>query len=359
MTCASSRGGWVAISAVGCTEAMTLRAPILLFGMPRSGTTWLGKIFDSHPLVLYRHEPDTWQRLTDVPIVAGRVTTPTHETRLRAFVDSLPAMRADRVCGKRPLFPKSYATRLAVRRYAVASLLHKGLARAGLGSDPPVPPQPGHGKDYRLAWKSIESLGRLGLMLDSLPDARSVHIVRHPCGYVASVLRGEAAARFDHNAAAADFPIYEMLSRTPPAQRRGLTLDRFRDMPAVERLAWRWVIFNEFAAEDTAGDPRNRVLYYEELCAAPEPVTRTLFEFCGLAWSEQTAQFLRSSTTRSRDDYYSVFKDPLASAWRWQTELSAEDAAIVARVTADSAPARPYFARGSWNRPAAGFVSPD
>ena len=84
MTCASSRGGWVAISAVGCTEAMTLRAPILLFGMPRSGTTWLGKIFDSHPLVLYRHEPDTWQRLTDVPIVAGRVTTPTYETRLRA-----------------------------------------------------------------------------------------------------------------------------------------------------------------------------------------------------------------------------------------------------------------------------------
>ena len=33
-------------------------APILLFGMPRSGTTWLGKIFDSHPQVLYRHEPD-------------------------------------------------------------------------------------------------------------------------------------------------------------------------------------------------------------------------------------------------------------------------------------------------------------
>ena len=246
---------------------MTPRAPILLFGMPRSGTTWLGKIFDSHPLVLYRHEPDTWQRLTDVPIVADRATRPTYETRLRAFVDSLPAMRADRVCGKRPLFPKSYATRSAVHRYAVASLLHKGLARAGLGSDPPAPPQPADGKDYRLAWKSIESLGRLGLMLESLPDARSVHIVRHPCGYVASVLRGEAAARFDHNAAAADFPIYEMLSRTAPAQRRGLTLDRFRDMPAVERLAWRWVIFNEFAAEDTAGEPRNRVLYYEELCA--------------------------------------------------------------------------------------------
>ena len=87
-------------------------------------------------------------------------------------------------------------------------------------------------------------------------------------------------------------------------------------------------------------------------------MTRALFDFCALGWSEQTAQFLRSSTTRSRDDYYSVFKDPLASAWRWQAELSAEDAAIVARVTADSAPARPYFSPATWNRPAAGFGSP-
>jgi hypothetical protein len=34
---------------------------ILVFGLPRSGTTWLGKIFDSHPETLYRHEPDSWQ----------------------------------------------------------------------------------------------------------------------------------------------------------------------------------------------------------------------------------------------------------------------------------------------------------
>jgi hypothetical protein len=335
------------------------RSPILLFGMPRSGTTWLGKIFDSHPAVLYRHEPDTWQRLTDVPIVAGRATWASHEARLRAYVESLPGVRADRVCGKRPLFPKSYATRAAVRRYAIASMLHKGLARAGLRTGPPTPPQPGNGKEYRLAWKSIESLGRLGLLLDSLPDARSVHIVRHPCGYVASVLRGEAAARFDHNAAATDFPIYEMLSGTAPARRRGLTLERFRAMPVVERLAWRWVIFNELAAEDTAGEPRNRTLYYEELCALPEAVTRSLFEFCELDWNEQTAQFVRSSTTRSRDDYYSVFKDPLASAWRWQGELGAQEAAIVARVTAESAPARPFFERSAWNRPAAGFAPTD
>jgi len=36
---------------------------ILLFGMPRSGTTWVGKTFDSHPIVAYRHEPDAQFRL--------------------------------------------------------------------------------------------------------------------------------------------------------------------------------------------------------------------------------------------------------------------------------------------------------
>ena len=35
-----------------------LASLILVVGAPRSGTTWLAKIIDSHPDVLYRHEPD-------------------------------------------------------------------------------------------------------------------------------------------------------------------------------------------------------------------------------------------------------------------------------------------------------------
>jgi hypothetical protein len=51
-------------------------------------------------------------------------------------------------------------------------------------------------------------------VLESLPDARSVHIVRHPCGYVASVLRGEADGALRSQRGRCDFPIYEMLSAT-------------------------------------------------------------------------------------------------------------------------------------------------
>jgi hypothetical protein len=326
-------------------------------GMPRSGTTWLGKIFDSHPRVLYRHEPDSWQRI-QAPIILAKDERSRYEPLLREYVKALPSMRADRVCGKRPLFSKDYASPWVVRRYALASALHKGLARTGFATAAPRPPMPRDEDEYRLVWKSIESLGRLGLLLDSLPESRSVHIVRHPCGYVASVLRGEAAAQFAHNSAAADLLIYEMLARTDPARRRGLTMRLFEKMTSVERLAWRWVIFNEVAFDDAGTDPRSRVVYYEALCADPEATTRDLFRFTELDWSEQTAAFLKSSTTRSRAGYYSVFKNPLESAWHWTGELAEPDAARVAEVTADSLVAAPYFVASSWNRPAAGFADP-
>lgn len=326
------------------------QSAILLFGMPRSGTTWIGKIFDSHPQVLYRHEPDTWQRLKDVPLIAGPGQSEELSARLRDYLASMPEIRADRVCGKRPQFPKSYTSRWAVRRYSLASVAHKALGRAGVRTEPPAPPPPAAGAPCRLVWKSIESLGRLGAILEAIDDARAIQIVRHPCGYVASVLRGEAAERFDHNQAAADFPVYEMLSRTPQAVGRGLTLDAFKAMTPVQRLAWRWVIFNEAAQVPSFAHERSRILYYEELCAAPEPVTRALFEFCGLDWNAQTARFVLSSTTTSRDDYYSVFKDPLASAWRWQSELDESDVERIAAIVGECSIGRPYFTASTWNR---------
>ena len=42
----------------GSTADRLAATAILIVGAPRSGTTWLAKILDSHPDVLYRHEPD-------------------------------------------------------------------------------------------------------------------------------------------------------------------------------------------------------------------------------------------------------------------------------------------------------------
>jgi hypothetical protein len=68
---------------------------ILILGSPRSGTTWLAKIFDSHPDILYRHEPD---ELT--PPTPG--LNPTEQ--LRAWL----RQRGKSVAAKRPYFRKSW-----------------------------------------------------------------------------------------------------------------------------------------------------------------------------------------------------------------------------------------------------------
>jgi len=45
-------------SGAGRRELGLADRAILVSGSPRSGTTWLAKLLDSHPDVLYRHEPD-------------------------------------------------------------------------------------------------------------------------------------------------------------------------------------------------------------------------------------------------------------------------------------------------------------
>jgi hypothetical protein len=334
------------------TDQRPFDRPILAFGMPRSGTTWLGKILDSHPRTLYRHEPDTWRRIEGVSLFATPADAPELRQTLRDFVGSLPEMLADRVCGKRPLFPKEYASAAAVRRYAMRSLIHKVLGRINVETTAPLPPQPHAAAPYRLALKSIESLGRAGLFASSVPEARCIHIVRHPCGYVASVLRGEQQRRFGHNEAASDFELYGMACETETAKRHGIDLEQLRIASPAERLAWRWLIYNEKAHDELAPLQRATTLYYEQLCAEPLAVARALFEFAELDWNPQSEEFIAASTSAARSDYYSVFKNPLESAWRWRRELDAADSERVMAVVSRSPVARPYLQSRDWNRAA-------
>jgi hypothetical protein len=325
-------------------------SPILLFGMPRSGTTWLGKIFDSHPDTLYRHEPDTWQPPVGLPMIVDLAQAPAHCDRIVRYVEEVQRMRADRVCAKQPIFPKAYASGLETQLYRAGAAVSKAAGRLGVTIPVLGAPRGVAGRSWRLVWKSIESLGRLGLLLECLPQAQAVQIMRHPCGYVSSVLRGEAARRFTHGGAAEDFGVFAMLCETVQARRRGLSVAAFRAMRPVERLAWRWVLFNEKACEESAPSARHAVAIYEELCFEPQRMTEQLFEFVGLPMARQTIDFLECSTSTRREDYYSVFKDPLESAWRWQRALPAEEIERVLTVAAQSELGAVYTRAAPWNR---------
>jgi hypothetical protein len=306
---------------------------ILLFGMPRSGTTWIGKIFDSHTRTLYRHEPDTWNKITQIPLLEDVSQAHKHCAFVNDYVDVS-------VNGKLPLFPKKYSSFLRHNLFSASVLLSGVVSRFNRNVQLPVFPtiDSDRADDYVVVWKSIQLLGRMGIMVNCLDDCKAIHILRHPCGYIASVMSGESKKKFmSYTPASEDYGIYELLMDTEQAQRHELSLDKLKTMTPEERLAWRWVLFNEKAGDDTRDNENVRILHYEDMCSDPVATAKSYFEFCDLEWCHQTAEFLGVSTTKDSESYYSVYKNPEKAAAKWKTVLSPEAINKIREVVEQSA----------------------
>ena len=86
---------------------------LFILGAPRSGTTWLAKIFDSHPDVLYRNEPDTVLHEPRLPLLCPPEDIGRYRDIARAYVERLLDVRTLKTAGSMPVFAKRYAMPLA------------------------------------------------------------------------------------------------------------------------------------------------------------------------------------------------------------------------------------------------------
>ncbi len=305
---------------------------VLLFGMPRSGTTWIGKVFDSHPGVHYMHEPDAIKRMDQfIPLFPNIDDVQQYRGAIERYLEEIASFGSVRINGKLPLFRKSgqsevnyFAGRVnMLLRRSLDRILNKELTWTNNGNDNPR---------CKFVWKSIESSGRLGAILQTQPKSKGVLILRHPCGHIASVLRGQKGGAFAAGTESEeDWGYYDILLKNPEADHYGLTLAMLKKMYPEERLAWRWVLVNEKAQQDIAELKNGRIIRYEDLCQNPKEEYAKLFEFVGLSWDIQTEKFLNSSVSGDSSNYYSVFKNPISSANKWKGEL---DSSVVKKINA-------------------------
>ncbi|WP_290653782.1 sulfotransferase [Aquisalimonas sp.] len=314
---------------------------VLLVGLPRSGTTWVGKILDSHPQTLYRHEPDRGGALRDVPIHAPPDATDSYGARIESFLQALPASRDARVCGKLPLFPKRYLPGWRFTAFKTSIYLDK--ATRGRLPIPITQPVSRINGAPVTVWKSIESTGRAGLIARCASELRVIHLLRHPCGQIASILRGEASGHFsDDCPSSEDWHLFAMLCDTPQAQRHNLDLERLRAMDPVSRLAWRWVLFNEKAMDELDGLENACTVCYEDVCLEPEAIARRMIDFAGMEWDPAVEVFLGESASSGTDAYYSVYRNAAREVDRWRERLEPEQIERIGRVVEDTVPGALY-----------------
>ena len=228
-----------------------------LHGAPRSGTTWIGQIFNSAPEVAFRFQPffaHTFRPRIDAVTSAAKLDQILAE--IAETQDDFILQRGDGRMAK---------DELAFAKSAVA----------------------------RVVYKEVRYHHLLPTLMQ-IPRFKGVGIIRDPLEVLAS---WKAAPReFD--------PVWDFGAEWREAGlKNGGRIGEFYGYEGWKRAA---LIFQDMAAQYP---DRFRILRYGDLTADPVGLVTDLFGFLGLAMTDQTTAFLARSTSRDDGDTYGVFRD--------------------------------------------------
>jgi hypothetical protein len=160
-------------------------------------------------------------------------------------------------------------------------------------------------------------------------------LLRNPCAYVPSYLRGNRMGVMRAP------PTLGRLLYTRSARRLNADAGADHTDDLVTRLAWEWLLAN-CEASAAVGQAGGILIRYEDIAAGPEAALRSLFASLGLDWSGQTTDFLKTSAA-GEGSYYSLARDPMIAANKWKKEMPADQIEKVRKIVCQDPIGEQYF----------------
>jgi hypothetical protein len=171
-----------------------------------------------------------------------------------------------------------------------------------------------------------------GWLLANRPQARILHIVRHPCGRLNSWLNRFLAGRDSERVLAFRKERLRKIGEGEPAWKE--KFGSIGKMGLVETEVWFWRYVNESVHAVAKNSRAYLPVVYEKLAEDPLSNARKAFEFCGLPWDAHVEAFVDERRSEAVGKKISGTSASIARSWK--TTLPMEYIRTVESIVQDS-----------------------
>lgn len=253
---------------------------VAIFGVPRSGTSWLGQLFNSSPEVAYRYQPLFSYAFKNFLNETSSTKSISHfYDNLIETQDSFILQEKNISGNSTPHFNKENYT--------------------------------------SLVWKEVRYINILDNLLEQ-SDTKLIGIVRHPCAVLLSWFN--APKEFDSDwSLLSEWLLAEKKNAAKPEEFYGF--QKWKEATSI------------FLALVDKYPNKVKIITYSDLNIYTERVISELFSFSNIQLTDQTLNFIIESKKRSSSDPYDVYRRK-DNDDTWKTKL---DQIIIDRVFSDPA----------------------